>query len=97
MVGERRPYRRRRQPAWIGGVFLPPGLTPITRAIRLSAKATCENCDEEFELNLVGTSVEPNPTPDSDPARAKFSFPTECPTCGLLIQDVEYGDEDGST
>ncbi len=91
-----RKMERKRKPAWIGGVFM-DGAVPVTDAFNVRAKASCDNCGALFELNLVKASVDPTPTPDSEPAHVEFSFPVTCPGCDLVFAGIRFEDEDATS
>ena len=85
------------KPVWIGGVFMAKNAVPITAAFNVRAKASCWNCGTLFKLSLGKTSVEEAPTPDSEPIRAEFSFPVECPGCDVVFAGIKFEEEEDAT
>ena len=76
--------------AFIGAV---PRVAETTIAIGVRAEATCFRCGTLIELSFGKSSIDEEPTPDSEPARVEFVFPTVCPSCDRVFWDVEFEGE----
>ena len=81
------------KPAFIGAV---PRAAETTIAINAHAEATCFRCGALIELNLGKWSIDEEPTPDSEPIRVEFVFPTVCPSCDRVFHDAEFGEKDAT-
>lgn len=58
-------------------------------AVYTYARANCPRCSALVYLKPVKISIDPQPTPDSEPIRVEFSFPTTCPSCGRVFKDAK--------
>ncbi len=89
-----RTMERKRKPvAFIGAI---PRVAETTIAINAHAEATCFRCGALIELSLVKWSIDEEPSPDSEPIRVEFAFPTVCPSCDRVFYDAKFGEKDGS-